>query len=95
MTSTPDLPFRFRHRVRYGECDPQQVVFNARYGDFIDIGITEYLRGMVGGVQGLNARGLDMMVVRQTKEGRPRHGSTTCWNNPSARGASAPRPSAS
>lgn len=60
--------FRFRHRVRYGECDPQQVVFNARYGDFIDIGITEYLRLLVGGTQGLNARGLDMMVVKQTKE---------------------------
>ncbi|WP_421898756.1 acyl-CoA thioesterase [Niveispirillum sp.] len=60
--------FRFRHRVRYGECDPQQVVFNARYGDFIDIGITEYLRHMLGGIQGLNARGLDMMVVKQTKE---------------------------
>eukprot|EP01092_Planopodium_desertum_P015328 TRINITY_DN80937_c0_g2_i1.p1 TRINITY_DN80937_c0_g2~~TRINITY_DN80937_c0_g2_i1.p1 ORF type:complete len:148 (+),score=18.81 TRINITY_DN80937_c0_g2_i1:13-456(+) len=62
--------FRFRHRVRYGECDPQQVVFNARYGDFIDIGITEYLRLMLGGIQGLNARGLDMMVVKQTKEWR-------------------------
>lgn len=60
--------FRFRHRVRYGECDPQQVVFNARYGDFIDIGITEYLRLMLGGLQVLNTRGLDVMVVKQTKE---------------------------
>lgn len=62
--------FRFRHRVRYGECDPQQVVFNARYGDFIDIGITEYLRHLLDGIHGLNARGLDMMVVKQTKEWR-------------------------
>lgn len=68
MTNPP--PFRFRHRVRYGECDPQQVVFNARYGDFIDIGITEYLRHLMGGIQGLNGMGLDMMVVKQTKEWR-------------------------
>lgn len=66
MTALP--PFRFRHRVRYGECDGQQVVFNARYGDFIDIGLTEYLRHLVGGTQGLADRGLDMMVVKQTKE---------------------------
>lgn len=64
----PQSPFRFRHRVRYGECDPQQVVFNARYGDYIDIGITEFLRMLFGGIQGLNAQGYDMMVVKQVKE---------------------------
>lgn len=63
-------PFRFRHRVRYGECDPQQVVFNARYGDYIDIGITEFQRVLFGGIQELNAQGFDMMVVKQTKEWR-------------------------
>lgn len=63
-------PFRFRHRVRYGECDPQQVVFNARFGDYIDIGITEFQRVLFGGIQGLNALGIDMMVVKQTKEWR-------------------------
>ena len=27
-------PFRYYLRVRYQECDPQHVVFNARYGDY-------------------------------------------------------------
>ena len=27
-------------RVRYGECDAQEVVFNARYADYIDIAMT-------------------------------------------------------
>lgn len=65
--SSLETPFRFLMRVRYGECDPQQIVFNARYGDYIDIGVTEFMRHLWGGVQGLLERGLDVMVVRQTK----------------------------
>jgi len=34
-------PFRFIFRVRYAECDPQQIVFNARWGDYVDIAATE------------------------------------------------------
>lgn len=30
-------PFRYYLRVRYGECDAQKVVFNARYGDYVDL----------------------------------------------------------
>ena len=41
--------FNFLLRVRYGECDAQQVVFNARYADYIDIAMTEYFREVVGG----------------------------------------------
>jgi acyl-CoA thioester hydrolase len=37
-------PFRYRMRVRYGDCDGQRVVYNARYGDYIDLASTEYLR---------------------------------------------------
>ena len=33
-----------RFRVRYGEVDPQGVVFNARYLDYADIAVTEYWR---------------------------------------------------
>ena len=40
----PEQPFRFRFRVRYGECDAQGVVFNARYADFVDIAVNEYVR---------------------------------------------------
>jgi len=36
-------PFRHRLRVRYNECDPQGVVFNANYLTF-DITITELWR---------------------------------------------------
>ena len=37
----PETPFRFRFRVRYGECDAQWVVFNARYADVVDIAVNE------------------------------------------------------
>ena len=41
-------PFRFIHRmrVRWSEVDPQGVVFNARYLDYGDIGVTEYWRAV-------------------------------------------------
>ncbi|MBL1271019.1 MAG: acyl-CoA thioester hydrolase [Marinobacter maritimus] len=38
-----DQPFRYFMQVRYSECDAQQVVFNARYGDYIDLAATEFL----------------------------------------------------
>lgn len=50
-------------RVRYGECDAQQVVFNARYADYIDVAMTEYFRAAIGGFQVLLDRGLDNQVV--------------------------------
>src|SRR6185503_2236375 len=37
-------PFRYYLRVRYQECDAQHVVFNARYGDYIDLACTEFMR---------------------------------------------------
>jgi acyl-CoA thioester hydrolase len=44
MTPTTEMPFRHYIRVRYQECDTQLVVFNARYGDYIDLGITQFLK---------------------------------------------------
>jgi acyl-CoA thioester hydrolase len=41
---TDAAPFRYYLRVRYGECDQQGVVYNARYGDFVDLASTEFLR---------------------------------------------------
>lgn len=63
--NTPAItnPFTFLLRVRYGECDAQQVVFNARYADYIDIAMTEYFRYSVGGFQVLLDKGLDTQVV--------------------------------
>lgn len=57
-------PFQLLLRVRYGECDAQQVVFNARYGDYVDLAITEYFRVLFGGFKLLLAEGLDNQVVR-------------------------------
>lgn len=56
-------PFRYLLRVRYGECDAQHVVFNARYGDFVDIAINELVRAMWGDYDSLLAQDLDMQVV--------------------------------
>lgn len=44
--SRADFAFSHRLRVRYGEVDPQNVVFNARYLDYADIGVTEYWRAL-------------------------------------------------
>lgn len=62
-TSAIKSPFTFLLRVRYGECDAQQVVFNARYADYIDIAMTEYFRAAMGGFQVLIDKGLDNQVV--------------------------------
>lgn len=62
-------PFRYYLRVRYGECDGQKVVFNARYGDYIDLSITEFLRALGYGEQMVSAE-LDFQLVKQTTEWR-------------------------
>ncbi len=41
-----DFAFSTRIRVRWSEVDPQSVVFNARYLDYADIGVTEYWRAI-------------------------------------------------
>lgn len=55
-------------RVRFGECDPQKIVFNARYGDYVDIAATEFLRALFGGYNTLIEQGIDYQVVRLTTE---------------------------
>ena len=40
-------PFRYFLRVRYGECDQQGVVYNARYGEYVDLACTEFLRAVL------------------------------------------------
>ena len=54
----------FRHplRVRYGECDPQGVVFNANYLAYFDIAMTELWREL-GGYDAMVADGVDMVVA--------------------------------
>jgi acyl-CoA thioester hydrolase len=59
--------FRYYLRVRYGECDAQKVVFNARYGDYVDLATTEFLRALGYG-EALFSGELDFQLVKQTME---------------------------
>jgi acyl-CoA thioester hydrolase len=59
--------FRYLLRVRYAECDAQKVVFNARYGDYIDLAVTEFFRALGYG-SALIDGGLDYQLVKQTIE---------------------------
>ena len=52
-----------RIRVRYSECDAQQVVFNARYADYADLAATEYMRALIGDFNNLLVAGFDNQVV--------------------------------
>ncbi len=57
--------FRYRQRVRYHECDPQGVVFNAHYLAYFDITLTELWRE-VGGYDAMISAGTDMVVAEAT-----------------------------
>jgi acyl-CoA thioester hydrolase len=55
--------FVHRLRVRYGECDPQGIVFNANYLSYFDITVTELWRATaLGGWQPMVDRGIDVVV---------------------------------
>src|SRR5215471_249666 len=68
QSPSTEVGFRYRLRVRYGECDAQGVVFNARYGDYIDIAVCELLRLVWGGMRELLEAGIDYQLVKQTIE---------------------------
>ena len=59
--------FTHQLRVRYGECDAQKVVFNSRYGDYVDIAVLEFMRALPMGERFLNGE-LDYQLVKQTTE---------------------------
>ena len=61
------VAFRYYLRVRYGECDAQYVVFNARYGDYVDLASTEYLKTCFAG-RNLFDGSFEYQVVRQLTE---------------------------
>ena len=60
-------PFRYYTRVRYQDCDAQNVVFNARYGDYVDLAVTEFLRAAFPGRDPFDGS-LEIQVVRQLIE---------------------------
>src|SRR5260370_38176784 len=58
----PD-PFVHELRVRYGECDPQGIVFNANYLLYFDVAFTELWRAAVGPWQEMVSKGVDAVVA--------------------------------
>jgi acyl-CoA thioester hydrolase len=57
------VPFVHRLRVRFHECDPQGVVFNAHYFAYFDIALTEMWRAAFGSYQSVVESGIDVVVV--------------------------------
>jgi acyl-CoA thioester hydrolase len=55
--------FVHRLRVRYGECDPQGLVFNANYLLYYDVAFTELWREAVGPWELMVERGVDVVVA--------------------------------
>ena len=58
--------FVHRLRVRYSECDPQGVVFNAHYFAYFDIALTELWREVAGSYAAILEQGVDQQVVEAT-----------------------------
>jgi acyl-CoA thioester hydrolase len=50
-------------RVRYGECDPQGIVFNANYLLYFDVAFTELWREAIGAWSEMVERGVDAVVA--------------------------------
>ena len=60
-------PFRYYVRARYQDCDAQHVVFNARYGDYIDLACTEFLKAALPDRKIFDGS-LEFMLARQLIE---------------------------
>lgn len=56
-------PFVHELRVRYGECDPQGIVFNANYLLYFDVAFTELWRAALGPWQEMLEHGVDAVVA--------------------------------
>lgn len=57
-------PFRHPLRVRYAECDPQGIVFNANYLAYADIAMTELYRDAFGSWEkAMTEHGLEAVVA--------------------------------
>lgn len=68
-------PFLYTLRVRYQDCDAQKVVFNARYGDYVDIAVYEFTRAIgfvnpmiAAEAPTLTPNAIDYQLVKQTTE---------------------------
>lgn len=56
-------PFTHELRVRFGECDPQGIVFNANYLLYFDVAITELWRAAGCPWQEVVERGVEAVVA--------------------------------
>lgn len=56
-------PFVHEFRVRWGECDPQGIVFNANYVSYFDDTIGALWRTAFGSYAAMTERGIDMVVA--------------------------------
>ncbi len=83
-------PFVHELRVRYGECDPQGIVFNANYLLYFDVAFTELWREAVGPVAG-DGRARHRRGRRPRRHRLPRAGALRRRARAARRG-SAPRP---
>jgi acyl-CoA thioester hydrolase len=63
-------PFCYYLRVRYGDCDAQRIVFNPRYGEYIDLACFEFLRAALPRPQDAFDGNFEVKTVRQTLEWR-------------------------
>ena len=59
-------PFRHPLRVRFHECDPQGIVFNANFLAYADIAMTELYREAFGSWKAVMDEGIDMVVAEAT-----------------------------
>lgn len=57
------MPFSHELRVRFGECDPQGIVFNANFLAYVDIVFTEIWRETLGSYDHLLETGVDTVVA--------------------------------
>jgi len=58
-------PFGYTLRVRFNECDPQGIAFNANYFTYIDIAITDLYRQHFDGsfLAVMESNGVDVVVA--------------------------------
>lgn len=69
QTADPMAPFTHRLRVRYHECDPQEIVFNANYFAYFDVTLTELWRAAFDGASYSSMiadHGVDLVVAEAT-----------------------------
>jgi acyl-CoA thioester hydrolase len=66
VATDPEFRFSMPLRVRWAECDPQGVVFNATYLAYCDHALTEYFRAIGVPYREYVAAGYDMVLVTTT-----------------------------